>query len=81
MEIQQIVIALIALLVGSLLWGALAPTTVNSVENSRNSSWANASLAPGNAQTISSIWSNLSIMLVIAGLMVFVTVVIQLSRV
>ena len=80
MEIQQVIIAIIALLVGSLLWGALGGTTITAIDTSDNSSWANASLAPANAQTISTIWNNIAVILVVAGLMIFVTVVIKLSR-
>lgn len=81
MEMQDIVIAIIAIFVGSLLWGALGGSTISSVVNAQNASWSNGSLAPTNAQTVSSVWGSVPIIITISGLMIFVTVIIGLSRV
>ena len=80
MEVQNIIIAIIALLIGGLLWGALGPTAITAIDTSDNSSWGNASLAPSNAQTIATVWGNMAVLLVVAGLMVFVVIVIKLSK-
>ena len=70
-DMSQIIMAIIALFVGGILWGAIGASSIQSAINSRNASWAS---------NILSTYDAIPIIITVCGLMVFVAVIIKLSK-
>lgn len=71
LNIGEIIMAIIAIVIASILVGALLPTAVNNTTGGRNGSWT-ASLL--------STWDAIPIMEVLAGLLIFVAIIVRLSK-
>lgn len=70
-DMSQIILAVITLFVGGLLWGAIGGTGIQSAINSRNASWAS---------NVLNTYDAIPIIMTVSGLMIFVAVIIKLSR-
>ena len=71
LNIGEIIGAIIAIVVGAILVGALLPTAVNNTNAGLNTSWSTS---------LQSTWNAIPIMEVVAGLLIFVAIVTKLSK-
>ena len=71
LNIGEIIMAIIAIVIAAILVGSLLPTAVNNTTGGRNGSW-NTSLL--------STWDAIPIFEVLAGLLIFVAIIVRLSK-
>jgi hypothetical protein len=70
-DMSEVIVAIIAIVIGAILIGALLPTAINSVAGGVNGSWSTS---------LQSTYNAIPILIAVAGLLIFVAIVIRLTK-